>query len=70
MNAILKFNLPEEQEEHMLALKGSDYMSVCFELDQWLRGEIKYQERKDADTLQEVRDKLHEFLKDYDLFIR
>jgi hypothetical protein len=39
MKAILEFNLPGEESEHKLALDGGKWMSVCHELDQWLRSE-------------------------------
>lgn len=53
--AILEFNLPEDQEQFMLAAKGRDMMMVLYELDQHLRSETKYA----PDTMsQEVYDAL------------
>jgi len=59
MKAILEFNLPEETDEHKLALDGAKWMSVCHELDQWLRS---IQKHSDVKTLKvdEVRERLHE----------
>lgn len=53
--AILEFNLPEDQEQFMLAVKGRDMMMVLYEFDQHLRSETKYA----PDTMsQEVYDAL------------
>lgn len=53
--AILEFNLPEDQEQFMLAAKGRDMMMVLYEFDQHLRSETKYA----PDTMsQEVYDAL------------
>lgn len=42
MEAILKFNLPEDREDFNLACKASNYSHALWEIDQWLRGELKY----------------------------
>jgi len=42
MEAILKFNLPEERQDFMLAAKAMSFWSVLWELDQHLRGKTKY----------------------------
>jgi hypothetical protein len=36
MKAFLKFNLPEEREEHEAALRGSDYKCTLDEFSYWL----------------------------------
>lgn len=59
MKAILEFNLPEEQNEHKLALDGSRWMSVCEEFDRWLRSIQKHTDR-DTLTVAEARAHLHE----------
>jgi hypothetical protein len=40
--AILKFNLPEDQDDFELATNASKYYSVLWELDQYLRSKVKY----------------------------
>lgn len=40
--ATLTFQLPEERCEFYLASKGAAWYFVAWELDQWLRGQIKY----------------------------
>jgi len=42
MEAILKFNLPEEQPEFDMATNGARIHSVIWEMDQWLRSQYKY----------------------------
>ncbi len=50
--AILKFKLPDEQEEFKDALNGGKYLSVIQDLDEFFRQEIKHgnesDEKKDA----------------------
>ena len=68
---ILEFNLPEEKEEFESAQNGSLYKLVVWELDQHLRGILKYNsdahEEKTLEELQKIRDKIHEVLSDYEL---
>jgi len=42
MEAILKFNLPEDYTEFEMATKGSNMYSALWEMDQWLRAQYKY----------------------------
>jgi len=73
MKAILEFNLDEEREEFDFAINGSKYHSVIWDLDNHLRGLIKYApDNQSEDTykaLQETRDKLHQLLNEYNLEI-
>jgi len=68
---ILEFKLPEEKEEFEEAQKGGIYKLVLWDLDQHLRGIIKYNndkhDEKSLEAFQKTRDTLHEFLKDYEL---
>lgn len=62
MEAILKFNLPEEQIEFNLAVNGSSWAHVAWSIDQELRGKIKYSEsitEEQRETYQEIRDMLY-----------
>lgn len=61
--AILKYYLPDDQDDFILALHGKDFWVVLFEFDQWLRNEIKY---KDKDY-QPVRDMLYELMGTYNV---
>jgi len=60
--AVLKFNLPDEQKEFVMANKAQSAYCVLWDLDQYLRSAIKYE---DMNELQVVRDKLHEEMANY-----
>jgi len=60
MKAILKFELPQDNQEFELATKASKMYCTLWDFDQWLRGEIKYNGKE----LNEVRDKLRELMND------
>ena len=40
--ATLEFNLPEETQEHLDAIKGTDWKLVAWDVDQLLRKYLKY----------------------------
>jgi hypothetical protein len=44
MKAILEFNLPEENHEWGNAIEGAKMRSVLWEMDQWLRAKMKYED--------------------------
>lgn len=66
--AILEFNLPEDEEQFMLAVKGKDMMQVLYEFDQHLRSETKYapdtMSQEVYDALVKVRGTLRELMSD------
>lgn len=64
----LVFKLPEETSEFKTAQQASAYLAALQELDNHLRGLIKY---TDTETInvQEMRDKLHEICNDMDIDI-
>ena len=66
MEAILKFNLPEERREFELTVDASKWYSVCWDMDQYLRAQTKYAPDDMPEdvytTLKQTRDKLHQFL--------
>ncbi len=58
MKAKLEFNLPEEEEQFNVASKGMDWALLAWDIDQFMRNKIKY----DQDTngvLQLARDRLN-----------
>jgi hypothetical protein len=57
------FNLPDENDEYQSAINGNKYHSVIHELFNYLRSESKYSDRTEL-TIEEVREKLVELLKD------
>ena len=64
--AILEFNLPDDEEQFMLAVKGRDMILVLYELDQHLRSETKYapdtMSQEVYDALVQVRKTLNELM--------
>jgi len=57
----LTFNLPEEQEELNHALNAVAYIAALQEIDNYLRGRLKYEELEQPvrEALQAARDYLH-----------
>jgi hypothetical protein len=66
MKAILKFDLPEEQEEFNDAVNGNAFKAVIWELDQYMRSQLKHGDLPDNvhEKVQEIRDQLHSILDD------
>lgn len=64
VTATISFQLPEQSEEHRLAVNGSAYHAVLYKLEMWLRDRIfdgtTHPIRKDEAEL--VRDWLYELL--------
>jgi len=62
--ATLEFSLPEERVEYELAAKGGNWAGVVWDMDQWLRKQLKYgHEFKDAcEALAAARDELHDIM--------
>lgn len=60
MKATLEFNLPEDNQEFELTSKALKMYSTLWDLDVWLRSEIKYKDKE----LDKVRDKLRELMAD------
>ena len=58
MKAILEFNLPEDKEEFDVAAKAMDWALVAWDIDDFIRNKLKYEQDRDG-VLQLVRDRLH-----------
>lgn len=43
--AVLKWKLPQEQQEFHDALNGTNYSIILSELDNWLRNKDKYEDQ-------------------------
>jgi hypothetical protein len=71
MKATLEFELPEETSQLEIAINASEYRGLIMEMDQWLRGIIKYSGDGISETeltiYSQVREKLFELIKDRDL---
>ena len=71
MKAVLEFNLPEDNYEFANATNGSKMRSVLWELDQWMRAKLKFEELPDGeyDAIKETRDQLRILLNDENIDI-
>jgi hypothetical protein len=56
----LSFKLPEENEEYLMAIKAAAYWAALTDMDNYLRGRLKYEDLPEAvdKALQEARDYL------------
>ena len=59
MKHYIKFDLPEDIMELKAAMAGTDLALILLDLDEWLRGQIKY---NDKNEYQPVRDELNQLL--------
>jgi len=68
MEAILKFDLPEESPEFRLAVNASKWYSVVWDIDQYLRSQTKYapdsMPEEVYETFNKTREKLREIMND------
>ena len=71
MKAILEFDLPENSHEFEMATNGYKFHSVLWEMDQYLRGKIKYAPDDMSDdtlqTFEKGRSQLHEVMGRYNV---
>jgi hypothetical protein len=66
MKATLSFTLPEEDHEYSNAVNGSKMHHILWDVDQFLRAKMKYEELSDGqyDAFKETRDHLRRLLND------
>jgi hypothetical protein len=64
MKAILEFTLPEDNHEFANATQGGKMRSVLWDLDQWFRAKVKYEDLTDEQyqVYQGCRDQLRTLL--------
>jgi hypothetical protein len=67
MKVTMRFDLPEEDDEHKAALHGQDYKNVLESIDHYLRGQMKHGGLGEAEyaAFEDIRGKLHHFLDEY-----
>ena len=58
MKANLEYNLPDDQEQFDVASKSMDWALLVWDIDQFMRNKIKYDQDTDG-VLQLVRDRLN-----------
>lgn len=67
---ILEFDRVEEYDEIQEALNGWKWASVFWDLDQWLRSEVKYNEKNTGSQIEAyeaVRERLRETMQEWKL---
>ena len=69
MEAILKFDLPDDKTEFEAATKSMDWAIMAWDIDQYIRNRLKYQtEKLDTSSAKEelelLRNELHELMED------
>ena len=69
MEAILKFDLPEDKEEFEVASKAMDWSILAWDIDQYIRNRLKHQtEKLDTSSAKEelelLRNELHSMMDD------
>ena len=68
MKAILKFDMPEDQDDFDAAMDGLDWRIVAWELSKYINNEIEY--RNAGAEMVKVRDELNELIKDNNLVLK
>ena len=58
MKAILEFEFPEDKENFDASSKGMDWAVLVWDIDQFIRNKIKYEQDRDG-VLQLVRNELN-----------
>ena len=72
MKGILEFDLRDDQKEFETACNADKYKSLIWDLDQYLRSEIKYNEKLDIHTVNAfelIRDKIKEYCQEENISI-
>lgn len=69
MKAILEFNLPEDRNEHEIAIHAMDFALTCWDLDQQLRNWLKYGNKFNTadEALEATRETLNEILNQHNV---
>jgi hypothetical protein len=65
---ILEFEQIEEWQEIQMALNGHKWFDVSYQLDQWLRSEVKHNTNntaEQAEAYKKAREKLREMVYEY-----
>jgi hypothetical protein len=62
MKIIFEFNKPEDNEDLAIHMKAIEYHIVIYELDNYLRAKLKYEEltEEQSKLVSEIRNKLTE----------
>ena len=69
MEAILKFDLPDDKTEFEVASKAMDWSILAWDIDQYIRNRLKYQTEKlqtssAKEELELLRNELHNLMQE------
>lgn len=69
MKAILEFSLPDDQDLYEMTTNALQYYSFIHAMNEYLRGEIKYQEHTEEEfaLLEKIRDKYFELMNEHQI---
>jgi hypothetical protein len=69
MTATLTFNLPEEQEEFQDAVNGNAFKAVIWQIDQYMRSEVKHGNYSEevTDIITEIREELRSIMNEHNV---
>ena len=64
MKATITFTLPDEEDEYRNAIEGAKMRVILWDVDQFLRAKMKYEELSDGqyDAFKETREHLRRLL--------
>lgn len=65
MRVSIRFDLPDDSDEHRAALQGADLRSAIEEFDTHLRKRIENADEDRSEIYDEIHDVLHELLDGY-----
>jgi len=70
MEAILKFNLPEENEEFNTAVNSSNYKNALWEINQFLRNKSKWSlDEKESEISEKLREELFRIMSENNVIL-
>jgi len=70
MEAILKFNLPEEEQEFNTAVNSSNYKNALWEINQFLRNKSKWSlDEKESEISEKLREELFRIMSENNVIL-
>lgn len=67
MRAVLEFNLPEDENEHRMAIHARNFVFAFDDFWNWLRDQVKHVELENRPSIEQVREKFYECLNNHHL---
>lgn len=69
MQGVLKFDLPKDDNNYMIAVHAMDFALSCWDMDQFLRTQLKYGNKFETvdDALEKVREQLYKIMNEHNV---